>query len=161
MPTLDWIGKKAVENHHHEVPYRLLRCVPELSVGEPGGGFRYCELGETLFEADGSIRSEVRFPELAAHVFFTEMREPLPAPVDGTTPLIGVVRGTAVYLLYNGVLKDKRPNGGNVLTQETLRGLPSHDGSKIVYGTACTLGAATLKRHGVTFRQIPYEVRSN
>ncbi len=23
MPSLDWIGKKAVENHHKEVPYRL------------------------------------------------------------------------------------------------------------------------------------------
>jgi len=26
MPTLDWIGKKAVLNHHREVPCRLLRC---------------------------------------------------------------------------------------------------------------------------------------
>ncbi len=24
MPTLDWIGKKAVLNHHREVPYHLL-----------------------------------------------------------------------------------------------------------------------------------------
>ncbi len=26
MPTLDWIGKKSVVNHHREVPYRLLHC---------------------------------------------------------------------------------------------------------------------------------------
>ena len=26
MPVLDWIGKKAVVNHHREVPYRLLHC---------------------------------------------------------------------------------------------------------------------------------------
>ena len=26
MPTLDWIGKKAVVNHHREVPYRLIHC---------------------------------------------------------------------------------------------------------------------------------------
>jgi len=26
MPTLDWIGKKAVVNHHRQVPYRLLHC---------------------------------------------------------------------------------------------------------------------------------------
>lgn len=25
MPTLEWIGKKAVVNHHREVPYHLLR----------------------------------------------------------------------------------------------------------------------------------------
>ena len=33
-----WIGEKAVENHHKEVPYRLLKCVPKLSVDEPGSG---------------------------------------------------------------------------------------------------------------------------
>jgi hypothetical protein len=38
MPTLDWIGKKAVLNHHREVPYRLLRCDDELSVGNPDSG---------------------------------------------------------------------------------------------------------------------------
>ena len=38
MPTLDWIGKKAVLNHHQEVPYRLLKCDSKLSVGDPGSG---------------------------------------------------------------------------------------------------------------------------
>ena len=38
MPTLDWIGKRAVVNHHRELPYRLLHCDREASAGEPGGG---------------------------------------------------------------------------------------------------------------------------
>lgn len=38
MPTLDWIGKKGVLNHHREVPYRLLKCDSKLSVGDPGSG---------------------------------------------------------------------------------------------------------------------------
>lgn len=38
MPTLDWIGKKAVEKHHLRVPYRLLKDVPALSCGDPGTG---------------------------------------------------------------------------------------------------------------------------
>ena len=38
MPTLEWIGKKAVINHHREVPYHLLREVPELSAGDPDAG---------------------------------------------------------------------------------------------------------------------------
>ena len=29
MPTLDWIGKKAVVNHHNEVPFHLLKEVPD------------------------------------------------------------------------------------------------------------------------------------
>ena len=35
MPTLDWIGKKAVINHHRQVPYHLLRCDASLSAGNP------------------------------------------------------------------------------------------------------------------------------
>lgn len=38
MPTLSWIGKDAAVNHRSEVPYRLLRDVPELGGGDPGSG---------------------------------------------------------------------------------------------------------------------------
>lgn len=38
MPTLDWIGKKAVVKYHKEVPYRLLEPVAELSHGDPDSG---------------------------------------------------------------------------------------------------------------------------
>jgi len=38
MPTLDWIGKKAVVNHHREVPYRLLHCDKGHSGGDADAG---------------------------------------------------------------------------------------------------------------------------
>jgi hypothetical protein len=38
MPTLDWIEKKAVLNHHNEVPFHFLQDVPDLSVGDSGSG---------------------------------------------------------------------------------------------------------------------------
>ena len=38
MPTLNWIGKHAVEHHHKEVPYRLIHCDAELSAGDPDAG---------------------------------------------------------------------------------------------------------------------------
>src|SRR5690349_475593 len=38
MPTLDWIGKKAVVNHHREVPYRLLHCDKSKSFGDADAG---------------------------------------------------------------------------------------------------------------------------
>ena len=129
-----------------------------------GGGFRYVTLGEPLFNEAGELRGEVRFAELAAHVFFTETGEPLPGKVNGRrSPLIGVCRGTAYYLLFNGILGDKRPDGGNVLTGDVLAELPKHPakggGPRIVFGEACRLGAARLKREGVAFRQIPYQVK--
>ncbi len=152
---------------------RLSRAIrgytPHGSIGdkEPmeglGGGFHYCELGEPLFNADGSIRECVSFADLAAHVFFTETGSPIPKRASGKTPLLGVHNGKAVYLLFNGVMGDKRPRGGNVLTSEVLRHLPPHpekEGIRVVYGEGSRLGAARLKREGVIFRQVPYEIRS-
>jgi hypothetical protein len=34
MPTLNWIGKEAVVEHHRRVPTRLLECDRALSVGD-------------------------------------------------------------------------------------------------------------------------------
>ena len=35
MPTLNWIGKDAVVDHHKQVPFRLLKPIDKLSVGSP------------------------------------------------------------------------------------------------------------------------------
>lgn len=124
-----------------------------------GGGFRYCTLGEPLFNEAGNIREHVKFPELAAHIFFTETGSPIPKQASGKTPFLGEHNGNAVYLLFNGVLGDKSVKGGNVLTSEVLRHLPLHAGTKVVYGEGCRLGAARLKREGVVFKQVPYEIK--
>lgn len=138
-----------------------------------GGGFRFCKLSNPIFDENGHINGEVRFADLAAHVFFTETGEPIPKRPIGKnpSPLIGVCNGTAYYLLFNGVLGDKRPNGGNVLTARILAELPgfagkplrpgdpAHDGPKVIYGEGSRLGAARLKREGITFKQVPYEIK--
>jgi hypothetical protein len=38
MPTLDWIGKKAVVNHHRQVPFHLFKKREDLSCGDPDSG---------------------------------------------------------------------------------------------------------------------------
>jgi site-specific DNA-methyltransferase (adenine-specific)/adenine-specific DNA-methyltransferase len=124
-----------------------------------GGGFSYCELGSHLFDETGQIKSEVTFLDLARHVFFTETGSPLPEKAEKNFPLLGIVNGIAVYLLYNGVLKDKRPAGGNILTIPVLRTLPPHDGPKVIYGVGCRIGSARLVQEGITFHQIPYAIK--
>jgi adenine-specific DNA-methyltransferase len=125
-----------------------------------GGGFRYCELGETLFAANGQLRhKEVTFTDLARHVFFTETGSPLPANRPDGSPLIGIFNHTAIYLLYNGIIADVQPDGGNVLTRSLLASLPPHAGPKIIYGNGCLVSPAYLQRHNITFRQTPYEVK--
>ena len=136
--------------------YESIKNVPVKGLG---GGFRFCELGEPLFDADGSINKAVTFKELAHHIFFIATGEPLPPATDFSTPLLGTSNNIAVYLLYNGILGDNQEEGGNVLTRAVLSRLPQTDGTKIVYGNGCLLGSSHLNRENIIFRQIPYEVR--
>lgn len=124
-----------------------------------GGGFRFCELGEPLFDERGNIRATVSFFDLARHVYFTETGEPLPATKDVSSSLLGVHNGTAVYLLYNGILKDKTLKGGNVLTTNILASLPGYEGNKVIYGTACRMDTERLRREGIVFKQLPYKLK--
>ena len=73
----------------------------------------------------------------------------------------------AIYLLFNGILGERRPSGGNVLTRDVLAALlalhaqsPAPQAPLIVYGEACRLGPARLAQAGVTFRHIPHDVRA-
>jgi len=124
------------------------------------GGFRYCRLGEPLFDADRQIRPSVTFGELARHVYFTETGEPLPRERVPNTPLLGVCRGVAIYLLYNGILGDKSTNGGNVLTRDVLSKLPKFDGQKVIYCAGCLLGTDRRNAERIVIRQTPYEIRT-
>jgi adenine-specific DNA-methyltransferase len=125
-----------------------------------GGSFRYCTVAEELFNCDGQVSDKVKFSALAQHVYFTETGEPLSTSVGRKrSPLIGVCKGTAYYLLFNGILGDKSTNGGNILTTALLRELPPHDGPKTIFGEGCRLGTDRLKRQRITFKQIPYEIK--
>ncbi|AHG77626.1 site-specific DNA-methyltransferase [Mannheimia varigena] len=134
------------------------------AVGWQGGGsFRFCELGEEVFDAFGSLNPNIRFEDLAAHIWYLENHFPLQKNTE-KSPLVGTFDGKAYYLLYNGILGDKRPQGGNVLTRKLMAELPyfaefMQQGMDIVvYGEACRLGEAQLAEKKITFKQIPYDV---
>ena len=112
--------------------HAISHCVPRLrkvingeqagiskSVGwQGGGGFRYYRLGPSVFDEEGHIRSDIRFSVLAAHVYFSETGRPWDG--NGDSPFLGLHDGRAYALLYNGILGDRQPGGGNVLTRRTL-----------------------------------------
>jgi len=102
----------------------------------------------------------------------TPANETQPAsPASSPAPIEAPRQGTAYYLLFNGILGDKRPASGNVLTQAVLDALldlhtqihgPASSPAVplVVYGEACRLGEARLKLANLTFRHIPYDVKA-
>lgn len=126
-----------------------------------GGGFRFHKLGEPVFDADGGIHPAVRFAGLAAYLWHFETGDPARQTFD--SPLLGVHDGTAYTLLYNGILGDRRPAGGNVLTANVLAHLDAlfpHTGPRVIYGETTRLGEARLREAGITFKQIPYDIKA-
>lgn len=125
-----------------------------------GGGFRFCTLGDPAFDEHGCINPAVRFATIAAYVWHFETGTPGQQAFD--TPLLGLHDGTAYYLLYNGILGDRRPASGNVLTHAVLQAINEvypHNGPKVIYGESSRLGASRLAAEGITFKQIPYDVK--
>lgn len=153
-----------------------------------GGGFRFMRLGEAVFDEAGRINPAVRFATLAAFVWQQETGAAFDAQAAKPgTPYLGTYyeissylrpdslgQSTieqvktpkfACYLLYNGILGDKRPASGNVLTRDVLTALLAlhHELTPagtplVVYGESVRVGPARLAAAGVTFKQIPYDI---
>jgi adenine-specific DNA-methyltransferase len=166
-----WIGIEMGEHARTHCLPRLEKVVAGEAGGisaavnwSGGGGFRFFQLGELVFLAEGGINPEIRFATLAAWVWYQETRTPwAPGAGSDPTPCLGVHEGTAVYLLYNGILGDRRPQGGNVLTGPLLATLDTSGppaGPRVIYGESCRLSSARLKARGIVFKQIPYDIRA-
>lgn len=163
-----WIG---VEMGEHAVTH----CVPRVkkvvageqggvseAVGwQGGGGFGFYRLGEPVFDEEGRIRAGIKFPALAAHVWFSETGVPYGGEAD--SPWLGAYGARGFALLYNGILGDKSVSGGNVLTGALLASIrqqSGHNGPLTIYGEASRIGAARLVAESVTFKQTPYDVKA-
>ena len=131
-----------------------------------GGGFRFYRLGPTVFDETGQIRRDIDFAVLAVHVWFCETRSPWNG--KGDSPLLGLYGGQAYALLYNGILGDRRPSGGNVLMHATLdrirqeiaRSNTGFDGKLTIYGEQSRLTQTTLERENIVFKQMPYDLKA-
>lgn len=124
-----------------------------------GGGFSFHTLGDPTFDEHGRLNPAIKFSTLAAYVWHTETGSPGPQAFD--SPLLGVNDGIAYFLLYNGILGDRRPAGGNVLTSAILDHIRTFCPAPtplVVYGESARLGPARMAAEGVTFKQIPYDV---
>jgi adenine-specific DNA-methyltransferase len=163
-----WIGIEMGEHARTHCLPRLKKVVEgeqggiSKSVGwKGGGGFRFMKLGAKAFFDDGALNADIRFKDLAAYLWFLETRIPHETG-QFRSPLLGVHNGTAYVLLYNGIIADRRPESGNVLTTALWNGirklLPRDRRNTVIYGEASRFSASRLKDLKVIFKQIPYDI---
>ena len=64
MPTLNWMGKEKVVNHHRDVPYRVLELVPEKGVLDSHGS----DCGNMVIHGDNLEALKALLPEYEGRV---------------------------------------------------------------------------------------------
>jgi adenine-specific DNA-methyltransferase len=124
-----------------------------------GGGFSFCTVGESAFDTDGRLNANVKFSTLAAYIWHMETGAAGQQTFD--SPFLGVHEGKAYFLLYNGILGDRRPAGGNVLNSAIfahLRTVCPSPMPVVVFGETAQLGPARMAAEAISFRQIPYDI---
>ena len=104
-----------------------------------------CINGLESFEG-GEINPAVTFEELAKFVWYSETKTPLTSEIK--SPLLGICNGAAIYLLEK------------VLAKRALAALPTFDGKKIIYGTACRFNKKFLDEQGITFKRLKKFLKS-
>lgn len=112
--------------------------------------FGYCELGEPLFDEKGKINNACTYDELATYIYFTETQTNIDKMIL-KNPLVGESGGISYYLIYAG--KDK-----NDLTREKIPKFKL-TGPSVIYADRCLVDEDELKEKGITFKQIPYEIK--
>ena len=164
-----WIGIEMGEHAQTHCVPRLQKVLDGEQGGisnavnwQGGGSFRFMRLGAPIFDDSGAIHPEVKFATLAAFMWMQETRTPWPKK-KGSSPCLGTLDGVAYYLLFNGILGDRRPRGGNVLTRDVLSWLTvnfPHNGPRVIYGESVRVGADSLTAADVLFKSIPHEVEA-
>jgi adenine-specific DNA-methyltransferase len=173
-----YIGIEMGEHAHTHCLPRLQKVIAGEQGGiskavdwQGGGGVRFARLGAPVFLPDGQVDPAIGFATLAAWIWYQETRtpwRPQAADAQPASPLLGVHEGRAYFLLFNGVLGDRRPQGGNVLTSavaalldEAAAGAGVAAGTpRVVFGEACRLSEMRRRALGIDFRQIPYDIRA-
>ncbi len=164
-----WIGIEIGEHAQTHCIPRLEKVIAGEQGGiskvvtwQGGGGFRFLRLGKEIFMPDGSINPQITFAVLAAHLWFAETHTPYNG--KGKSPFLGIHDGIGYALLYNGILQDKKTNGGNILTATTLakirKDAPAGFAGKVmVYANGCRFGKARMQTENLECKQLPYDCK--
>lgn len=116
-----------------------------------GGGFKYCELSEDIFDEFGELNPNLTFNQIAKHIYFVEFKKPINKE-SIKEPFVGVCKEQYIYFYQNKFLKRDMKK----LMQES-RGYKQI----IVYTSKTTISEDELKNNNIIIRYIPYDIKDN
>ena len=116
-----------------------------------GGGFKYCELGEEIFDETGELNAKLSFDDIAKHIYFVEFKQPRNKERE-EAPYVGSHKNEHLYFFEKQF---------KVAQMKEL--VSRHEKYKqiIVYTRRCSISNDELKKHKIVIRYIPYDIKDN
>lgn len=118
-----------------------------------GGAFDFYELGETMFNADGSLNDAVGEDRIREYVYYTDTKQHLSRKREAKNPyLLDTWNGVGYYLYYE-------QGKETTLNYDKLSIIKEKAERYIVYADTCTLDKDYMTEHNITFRKIPRDIQ--
>lgn len=116
-----------------------------------GGGFKYCELGDDIFDEFGELNKNLDFFQIAKHIYFVEFKKPI-LKEEIKEPFIGKLDEKFIYF-YNK----------NFTNRDLKSLLKEHLPYKeiVIYAKKSTISKEELKSININIRFIPYDIKEN
>ena len=118
-----------------------------------GGSFDFYELGETLFNADGTLNEAVGEDRIRQYVYYTETKRHLSRQRESRNRyLLDTCNGVGYYLFYE-------PGRETAFTYDHLGIIGEKAESYVVYADTCTIDKDYLSGKNIIFRKIPRDIQ--
>jgi adenine-specific DNA-methyltransferase len=116
-----------------------------------GGGFKYCELSDDIFDEYGELNAKLSFSQIAKHIYFVEFKKPI-VKNEIDAPFVGSYQNRFLYFFEK-----------SFKTADMRTVLKNHTTHKevIVYTKKTSLSVDELKAHRITVRYIPYDIKDH
>ena len=117
-----------------------------------GGSFDYYELGEPLFNEDGTLNEAVGADKIRAYVYYTETHQHLARQQDTDYPYLLDYHGGTGYFFYY------EPDNVTTISYDILHIVPQKAEHYVIYADVCTLGKEQLANMNIVFKKIPRDI---
>lgn len=117
-----------------------------------GGSFDYYELGEPLFNEDGTLNEAVGADKIRAYVYYTETHQHLARQQDTDYPYLLDYHGGTGYFFYY------EPDNVTTISYDILHIVPQKAEHYVIYADVCTLSKAQLEKMNIVFKKIPRDI---
>lgn len=117
-----------------------------------GGSFDYYELGEPLFNEDGTLNEAVGADKIRAYVYYTETHQHLARQQDTDYPYLLDYHGGTGYFFYY------EPDKVTTISYDILHIVPQKAEHYVIYADVCTLGKEQLAKMNIVFKKIPRDI---